>query len=206
MILDDFSWRYATKTFDPKKKLSKEQLQQIIESLRLAPSSFGLQPWKFIFVEDQDLRQKLYPASWGNKQVLDCSHLLVMCAPLEMGDGQVDKLMKIAESASNTESLTKYASIMKDFLKDLPPPAKQQWMSDQVFIALGFLLAAAASLKIDACPMGGFLSKEYDEILQLKQKGLRSVVLCALGFRDQSDKYAQAPKTRFNQTDIVEFI
>ena len=148
----------------------------------------------------------MFPVSWGNKQVQDCSHLVVMCSPLSLGDADVDKLLALAESATgaNESGLLKYAQIMKDFLSNLDEAQKQRWMSEQIHIALGFLMAAAAQIKVDTCPMGGFLSEEYDKILNLKEKGLRSVVLCALGYRDEADKYAHAPKLRFKESDVIE--
>lgn len=207
-IIEALNWRYATKEFDSTKKVSKEDLQTILESLRLTASSFGLQPWKFLIISNQDVKASLLEHSWNQKQVVDCSHHIVFCCPTDFKDEHVDNLIA---DISNTrdqakEELEGYANVMKGFLSHKDVAAKQVWMKDQVYIALGNLLTTCALMKIDACPMEGIVQAKYDEVLGLKEKGLTSVVACPIGYRSSNDKYAGAKKVRYEASEIFDFI
>ena len=207
-LLESLNWRYATKSFDSTRLLGNEQLSPLLESLRLAPSSFGLQPWKFLVISDPETKQKLFPFSWGNRQVLDCSHLVVLCSLSDIGESEISRFLSDYKSkvSSDDFNVAGYGASIRKFIEQMSPSDKQRWMAEQVYIALGILLSAAATMRIDSCPMGGFLPHEYDRILGLADKGLKSVVVCALGFRTEKDKFSSAPRVRFHQNQIIEFI
>ena len=203
-IIEDLNWRYACKKFDANKKLSDKQLETVLEALRLTPSSYGIQPWKFVLVEDISLREKLVAASWGQEQVKDASHLLVLCAPLnvdeELMQNYIDDMAKTRNQAK--EELDGFKGmIMK--LTERDTEKNKAWANNQVYIALGNLMTVCAHLKIDCCPMEGFKPSQYDEILGLKERGLRSVLVAPIGFRDSDDKYIAIPKVRFSQDQLV---
>ncbi len=203
-IVDDMNWRYATKEFDSSKKLSKEQLDGVLESLRLSTSSFGLQTWKFLVIENDSIRKELLEHSWNQKQVVEASHVLVLCIPTDFG---ADHIQRFIESTAQVrgetlESLDGYKKMMEGFVSRKDETALNIWMTNQVYISLGHLLTACAAMKIDACPMEGFISKEYDRILGLEEKNLKSVLVCPIGFRSENDKYATAPKVRFPREEL----
>ena len=204
-LLSQLQWRYATKAFDPSRKISEEAWTALEDSLVLTPSSFGLQPWHFVVVQNEDLRNELLPHSWGQKQVVDCSHLLVLAGHLNPGETEIDAfLQRTAEvRGGDVASLAPYRDMMAGFLNSMDQPARQTWAKHQTYIALGQLMTSAALLGIDACPMEGIVPAEYDRILGLPEKGLTTSVVCALGYRSDDDKYAAAPKVRFEKSELL---
>ncbi|MCL4374248.1 NAD(P)H-dependent oxidoreductase [Patescibacteria group bacterium] len=200
-------WRYATKQFDSTKKLKEDDLNQLLEALRLAPSSFGLQPWKFIMVKDVKLRRRLRLVAWNQAQVTDASHLLVLCARRSIDSRYIDAfidLMKQERRMSSIKALG-YRTVTKAFIKKMNQEQQLAWAAKQVYIALGFLLLTAAQLRIDACPMEGFSRKLADRMLSLDHSPYTAVVLCALGYRAATDHYAQEKKVRWPVKDCVQF-
>jgi nitroreductase len=202
-IVESLEWRYATKKFDSNRKLDQATYKKLEDALRLSASSFGLQPWKFVVVTDPEIKKQLPAVSWGQTQPQDCSHLVVICRKDELTEQYVDDYVrKIATTRGVTmESLDSYSQMMKGFLTS--PKDKKHWMELQCYIALGTLLAAAAHLGVDSCPMEGFDAAAYDRILGLEDKGCRSVVICPLGYRAEDDKYANVPKVRFDSDDVM---
>lgn len=208
-IIEQLNWRYATKVFDPNKKLSQEQVDTLVEVLRLTPSSMGLQPWNFVVVEDPDLRDLLVPASWDQTQVRDASHLIVLCRKLRFEESDVDAYIEdlIKTRGETRERVDGYLQMMKRFIAKMGPDARNIWMEKQVFIALGNLLTACALLGIDACPMEGISKPDYDTILDFKDLGITTVVACPVGYRDvENDKYANYKKVRFPKEEVTTFI
>lgn len=203
-VIKALNWRYATKQFDPEKKISDGDLNTLMESLRLSPSSFGLQPWKFVLVEDKDIREQLLAKSWNQRQVVDASHLFVLCRQEKFGHEDVDRFIKDTAEKRNQEisDLEGYSNVIKGFLKGQDEKAHINWMNLQVYIALGFLMETAALMGIDACPMEGFSKNDYDEILKLPSMNLRSTVVCPVGYRSDEDKYSSMPKIRYSQDDM----
>ncbi|MBX9720210.1 MAG: nitroreductase family protein [Candidatus Obscuribacterales bacterium] len=203
VLLNSLKWRYAVKKFDSKKKLSAETWSTIEQALLLSASSFGLQPWKFVVVTTQSIKDQLPEYSWNQQQPADCSHLVVICRKDNIDEAYIDSyLEKIASTRGTTvDSLKAYGGMMKGFLNN--PVDKVEWMTKQCYIALGKLLTTAAILGVDACPMEGFDSKAYDRILGLEEKGCRSLVICPLGYRAEDDHYAELPKVRFDASDLV---
>ena len=201
-ILEALQFRYATKQFDPKRKIAAESWNTLEQSLVLTPSSFGLQPWKFIIVTDAALRESLVEHSWGQRQVADASHLVVMAVQRKLDEAYIDQFVaRIAEVRGVTpESLATYRGMMTGSLGMMTT----DWAAKQAYIALGQFMLAAAMLEIDTCPMEGFLPAKYDEILGLEARGLTAAVLCPAGYRAATDKYAELPKVRFAADEVIE--
>jgi len=202
-------WRYATKVFDPARKIPADTWATLEQALVLSPSSFGLQPYQFLIVQDPELRAKLLPFTWGQKQVVDCSHYVVFTARTRLAAEQVDAFIRrIAEVrgiSPETESLKSYRAMMAGSLLDGGPVAGMipEWAARQAYIAIGNLMTSAALLGVDACPIEGFQPDKYDEVLHLKDSGFASVVCCALGYRAVSDKYATLPKVRLPEAELI---
>lgn len=206
-LLQQLNWRYATKKFDPSKKISTTDWAVLEQALVLTPSSYGLQPWKFIVVTDPALKTKLRPVSWNQSQVEDCSHLVVFTSKQDITEADVDRFIaRTAELRGATvESLAGYKGYMVgDLVKGPRHAVIHEWAARQTYIALGNLMTAAAMLGVDACPFEGIEPAKYDEILGLTGSGYATVSACPLGYRSADDKYAGAPKVRFEAKDVVE--
>lgn len=202
-LLGQLNWRYATKRFDPNKKIPPATFATLLEALRLSPSSYGLQMWKAIVVENPELRKKLQKVSWNQSQIVDASHLVILAAKTNVGNRDVEALIqRIAEVRGVPEaSLADYKAMMEGSL------AAQRtilhiWAAKQAYIALGNLLTSAALLGIDACPMEGFEAAAYDQILDLPTKHLTATVVATLGYRAADDHYAQSKKVRLAPEDV----
>jgi nitroreductase len=204
-IIESLNWRYATKIFDPEKKVSEEDLFELTEVLRLSPSSFGLQPWKFIVVTDPQIRKLLKEHSWNQSQVADASHLIVLCARTDLDEKLVKSFIEHTAKIRGVskESLLHYEQMILGTRKSMSDQAALEWAKKQVYIALGFLMEAAALKKIDTCPMEGFDASKYDEILGLKKENLTAAVLCPIGYRSMDDKYASLKKVRFERSQVL---
>lgn len=204
-LIEALNVRYATKKFDPAFRLSAEQSAAIAESLRLTPSSFGLQPWKFVKVSNAALRADLQPVSWNQPQITEASELYVLCRQDKYDKEDVARYVRsVAEARGQTvESLSTYQQMMEGHVANLAGPALNVWMEKQVYIALGNLLTSVALLGLDACPIEGFDRDSYDRILGLPERNLRALVICAIGKHAEDDKYAKAPKVRYPQSDVI---
>jgi len=199
------NWRYATKAFDTSKKLTDEQLSIITEALRLSASSFGLQPWKFVVVTDPEVRKQLREVAWGQPQITDASHLIVLSVRTDVDASFVDKFVQSVADTRGLplEALKEYSDMMKGSIASRPnEEAVKEWSSRQVYIPLGTALLAAAENQIDACPMEGFDNAKFDEILGLKAHNAESRVLLALGFRSPEDATANYKKVRFPESEV----
>ena len=204
-ILDSLRWRYATKKFDATKKISPEQFEMLLEALRLTPSSFGLQPWKFVVVENPSVREELVGHSWGQRQVADASHLLVLCRKTQLDASLVESYIAdmIQKTGTPAEALQGYKDMMLGFIQNLSPEIAASWAEKQVYIALGNALTVAANMQIDSCPMEGFSKADYDRILGLPEMGLASVLILPVGYRAEDDNYAQRPKIRYESEEVI---
>ncbi len=207
-MIDALQWRYATKAFDASKKLTTEQIDLLLEAVRLSPSSFGLQPWKIIVVTNSEVREKLRQAGYGQAQFTDASHVIIFASKRELSDLDVDEFIGLTarERGIPTSELGEYAGMMKQFLSGLSGEKRIEWASRQAYLGLGVLLATAAHEEIDACPMEGFDPSAFDEILGLKEKGLTACVVATVGFRSEKDQTAQLSKVRFSKKEIIEEI
>ncbi|MGH7977941.1 MAG: NAD(P)H-dependent oxidoreductase, partial [Limisphaerales bacterium] len=185
-LIGQLNWRYATKQFDPHRKIRAEQWATIEEALILTPSSFGLQPWKFVVVTDPSVREKLVAASWEQRQVADASHLVVFAIKKNLSEQDIDDhLIRVSEVRGvPRESLGGYRETMVgSLIERLSDTERNAWASNQVYIALGNFLTSAALLGIDACPMEGIEEAKYNEILGLNKMGLSVVVAATAGYR-----------------------
>lgn len=205
-LLTQLNWRYATKQFDPQRKISAADWTTLEDALVLTASSFGLQPWKFIVVNDPATREKLLPFSWGQRQIVDASHLVVFAVKSDVGEAEIDALLArtVALRGGSVEALAAYRGMMVGSLvQGRDAAARKAWATRQVYIALGNFLASAALLGIDACPMEGIDSAKYDEVLGLPAQGLNAVVVATAGYRAATDKYASLAKVRFPKADVI---
>jgi nitroreductase len=208
-LLANLNWRYATKAFDSTKTIAPDLWKALEETLILSPSSCGLQPWKFIVVTGPEMKAKLKLHSWNQSQVTDCSHYVVFASHTKTSEADIDKLLaRIIEVRGVTiESLQPFRGMMVgDLIQGPRSQVIGEWAARQAYIALGNFMTAAALLKIDTCPMEGFVPAEYDKILGLTARGLTASVCCAAGYRSETDKYARLPKVRFPAPDVVEHI
>lgn len=207
-LLAALRWRYATKGFDPARKIPADLWETLEESLVLTPSSFGLQPWKFLVINDPGVRANLLAESWGQKQVAEASHYVVLTARTDITIADVDVWMARMAEVQDTppEALSGLKGVIQGYAQSLTHEARHSWNIRQAYIALGQLMAAAALLGIDACPMEGLSPAGYDHILNLEGSGYATVVACALGYRSDDDRYAAIPKARFERAKIISHI
>lgn len=204
--LDALRWRYATKQFDADRKIPDDAWKAIEESLVLTPSSFGLQPWKFIVVEDAALREKLLAESWNQKQVTDASHFVVLASRTNLTAEDIDRWLDCMAQVQgkSAEDLAPLKGMIAGFSERMSSEERHEWNVRQSYIALGQLMTIAAVMSIDACPMEGISPSAYDRLLGLENSDYATVVACALGYRDEADKYAATPKARYDLEDVIE--
>ena len=208
-LLRALEWRYATKVFDPTKIIPADVWAALERTLVLTPTSYGLQPYQFLIVQDAAKRAALLPHSWGQKQVVDCSHFVVFTARTEMKEADVVKFIERTTEVRRIppEKLVNYRDmILGDVVNGPRGKVAHEWAARQCYIALGNLMTAAAVLGVDACPMEGLVPAEYDKVLQLHGSGYATVVACALGYRAASDKYAGLAKVRYQTADLVRVV
>lgn len=205
-LLARLNWRYAAKQFDPTRKISPEDWATLENALILSPSSYGLQPWRFVVISDQKMREKLFPSTWRQRQILDCSHFVVFAVRTVMTEEDIDRhITRTAEVRGGTEeTLKRFRDVMVGDVVSGPRAAQAlDWGARQAYLALGTFMTSAALMGIDTCPMEGFNPDEYDKILDLAAKGLASVVCCAAGYRAPGDKHATQKKVRFSREDEI---
>ena len=197
-IIDHLKWRYATKKFDPSKALSPKKVDVLKQAFNLTATSFGLQTITMIIISDKVLREKLLPFAYNQNQVLQASHLLVICIQDNITDDDVDMLFDNTKSIRNTPNsiLDPYRSNLKRMMQKMTIKERQQWSINQAYIALGNLMTVCAVEGIDSCPMEGFSADDYDRILGLKSRKLKSVLLLPVGYRADDDKFANFEKVR----------
>ncbi len=204
-LLAALSWRYATKKFDSAREIPAETWNTIEESLVLTPSSFGLQPWKFIVVDNPGIRANLCLESWQQPQVTDASHLVVLTARTDLNAADIDAWINrmIEVQGSSPEAVAPLKGMIEGFAQSMSQESRRAWNVRQVYIALGQLMTSAAVLGIDSCPLEGISAAAYDRLLGLEGTGYATVVACALGYRAADDKYAVTPKARFERSKII---
>ncbi|MDX2232120.1 MAG: NAD(P)H-dependent oxidoreductase [Leptolyngbyaceae cyanobacterium bins.349] len=208
-LLQQLHWRYATKKFDATRKIPDDLWQILEQTLVLAPSSFGLQPWKFFVVNNPELRQQLVEHAWSQQQVADASHLVVLAIKKDVNAEDVDRYAERMADVRQmpVDSLQGMTNMIKGFLEKPPYPLDiNEWSTRQVYIALGQFMTSAALLGIDTCPMEGFNPAKFNELLGLEAQGYSAVVLCPAGYRAEDDKYASLPKVRFPAESVISYI
>ena len=206
-LLAQYRWRYAVKRFQTGKEIPGELWEALEDALVLSPSSYGIQPWKFIVVRDPDLKRRLRAVSYGQPQIEECSHLVVFAVRkgLSAADIQayIDRI--VAVRGVSPESLAGFRDMMLGTLANMPNrEALDAWSARQVYLALGFFLASAAALGVDACPMEGLDPDQYDEILGLAERGYGTLCVATAGYRSPEDAYGQQAKVRFDKEEVLE--
>lgn len=206
--IEDLNWRYATKKFDTSKKVSEEDLEELLEAIQLSASSYGLQPYQILVIKNPELRIKLKAASFNQSQITDASHLLVFANLAEIDKVYVDSYLdNIAETRiTKRKDLAGFEEMLDNTVLKFSPEEKNQWAVNQTYIALGNLLSAAANFKIDSCPMEGFEADKFDEILGLKEKGLTTAVVATIGYRSQEDQLQHAVKVRKSKKELFNIL
>lgn len=207
VALRQLRWRYATKKFDSSRTIAPELWSVLEQALVLTPSSTGLQPWRFVVVTDPAMRQQLHSAAYNQPQILDASHLVVVCGktPPTLADAERHVAHTAYVRGVPVESLGKFRQMVVG-ATNKPPELGAAWAARQAYIALGVFLTMAAMLGVDACPMEGFEPARFDEILDLKAKGVGSLALAAAGYRSPDDKYAALAKVRLPIDEVIERI
>lgn len=205
-VIEDLQWRYATKKFNPDKRISEQDFETIKQSLQLTPSSYGLQPLKFLIIDNPEVRQKLVAASYNQQQVQDASHLIVLCSYNELTEEHVDDYMKLIalKRGIDITQLSGFSDRIKNTSLKLKKEELAEWMKKQAYIALGQLLHTCANLKIDSVPMEGFNAEQYDQILGLKQRNLHATLVCPIGYRSIDDSNQHLKKVRKDEKDLFE--
>lgn len=206
-LVQALHWRYATKAFDASRQIPDEDWHVLKESLRLAPSSYGFQPWKFLVIQDPHLRERLRPATRGQAQVTDCSRFVVLTTLKKLGPQDIERnLLRLAEVRSMpAEALDRFRqAAIGDLVEGPRAKTIGSWAQRQAYIAMGFLLLAASQLGVDSCPIEGMDALTYDNILGLESGPWATVACVALGYRSKDDKYQGLPKVRFKEADVFE--
>lgn len=203
-FIENANWRYATKKFDATKKVSKDDLETLKEAIRLSSSSYGLQPYQVLIIENPEIRQQLQPASWGQTQIVDAAFVVVFANVTNIGEAEIDAYFKnmIETREIPQEAIQGYADFMKSNIVNLPLEVRNNWTSKQTYIALGNLLSAAAELKIDVTPMEGFVPEKYNEILGLTEKNLNASVVATVGYRHEEDATQYYAKVRKSNEEL----
>ena len=205
-LVTQMGWRYATKAFDPAKPVADDTWAALEKCVVLSPSSYGLQPWRFVAVTSAGVREKLRAAAYGQAQVTQASHVLVLASRVGFGPADVDRhLARVAAvRRAPVESLAGMRGMIVGMLAKQDQAATDAWCRNQAYLALGTALTAAAALGVDACPMEGFVPQQVNDLLNLPARGYTAAVIAAFGHRAADDKYAAMPKVRYEHVDVVE--
>ncbi|MCB9426399.1 MAG: NAD(P)H-dependent oxidoreductase [Flavobacteriales bacterium] len=197
-FIENQNWRYATKKFDASKIVASKDIDFLKEAVRLAATSYGLQPFQVLIIETQEIKEQLKSASWGQSQITDASHVFVFANKTEISDEFVDDYIKNTSETRDIaiENLKQYGGFVKKTIAKMDSETLSNWTSKQTYIALGNLLNAAAEIKVDTTPIEGFDSKQYNEILGLTQKDLNATVVAAVGYRSEEDNTQHLGKIR----------
>lgn len=203
-FIENANWRYATKKFDTTKKVSIEDLETLKKAISLTATSYGLEPYQIIIVENKDIRQQLVPVSWGQAQVTDASHLLVFASVIDFGNEHMDAYFKNMTETRQIpmEAVQGYCDFMKSNINSRSLEDRNIWTSKQAYLAMGNLLNAAAELKIDVTPMEGIDAAKYDEILGLSKLGLHTVLAAPIGYRHSDDATQHYKKVRKSNENL----
>ena len=207
-ILENRTWRYATKKFDSSKKITDSDFEQLMQSVQLTASSYGLQPYHIFIITKKKIREQLKLVSWEQSQITDASHLVVFANQINFDSKLIDDYLTNVSETRNIplKNLKEYSDFMKSKLLDLPEIAKNIWSAKQTYIALGNLIQAAAELKIDTCPIEGFETEKYNKILNLNKKGLTATVVLPMGYRSKDDQTQFYPKVRKSKEELFTYI
>ncbi|WP_298765864.1 NAD(P)H-dependent oxidoreductase [uncultured Polaribacter sp.] len=204
-IIESLNWRYAVKKFDDKKELSATQINTLKEAFNLTATSYGLQPLKLVVVKNKEIQEKLLPNSWNQQQIVQASHILVICVKDNYTTQEVDDYFNLTQQLRNTtdEIIKPFKTFLTEEIAKKTQEELFLWNKNQAYIALGNLMTVCATEQIDACPMEGFSPEKYDEILGLKNHNLKSVLVMPVGFRAADDYMKDLKKVRKPLTETV---
>ena len=202
-IIKSLNWRYATKKFDSNKKLSKNQVNILKNAFNLTASSYGLQPIKLIVISNQEIKNNLLESSFNQKQVIQCSHLFVICIETDIDESYIELYFKRVVDIRKTSAkvLESFKNSIINEFNDMSNTSIINWSKNQAYLALGNLMTVCAVEGIDSCPMEGFMPEKYNEILDLKSKNLKSVLVMPVGYRSVDDQFSSFKKVRKDIND-----
>ncbi|KAF2519106.1 NAD(P)H-dependent oxidoreductase [Flavobacterium salilacus subsp. salilacus] len=202
--IENLNWRYATKKYDPDKKVSEEDLKTLKEAVRLSVSSMGLQPYRVLVITDPEVRQKLKPAAYNQNGITDASHIFVFANEVNVGKKHIDDYVDniITTRGITKENIAPFISSMENFVGTLNDTDKKFWTAKQAYLAMNSLIIAAAVLKIDATPMEGFDKAEFNKILGLDEMGLNAAVVATVGYRHKEDAFQHMKKVRKTENEL----
>ena len=203
--IENLQWRYAVKKFDENKSLSEVQINTLKEAFNLTATSYGLQPVKMVIVNNKELQQQLVAHSWNQQQIVQASHVLVLCIPKKYTIEDVENYFALVKNVRNTpdEILNPFKEMLSSSVANKTQEELSIWNKNQAYIALGNLMTVAANEQIDSCPMEGFVPEKYDEILELDKYNLTSVLVLPVGFRAEDDYMKDLKKVRRNTEEVV---
>lgn len=207
-IIDDLNWRYATKKYNPAKIIADKDLEVVLESLRLVPSSYGMQPLSYLLINDKNLREQLKPLAYNQSQITDASHLIVLCSFRKITPTVIKNHLELMSEVRN-EPLSNYEKFGENIQKtfaNLSETATSEWTIRQAYIALGQIMHTCANLRIDATPMEGFDKTAFDKLLDLETQNLQSVLLCPIGYRADDDFLQQLKKVRKPINEVIKVL
>lgn len=206
-LKNDLNWRYAAKKMNGK-SISDEQLNDILTAINLSASSYGFQPYKVMVVSKPETKLKLQEAAYGQLQVGSSSHVLIFTVPLKITESHIQNYISLIAKERDipTGFLDDFKKTLETTIIALPTDVQQVWATKQAYIGLGTALIAAAEQKIDACPMEGFDALKFDKILNLEEKGFKSMVMLVLGYRAETDTFANLKKVRKTMEDMFEMV
>ncbi|MDA8904623.1 NAD(P)H-dependent oxidoreductase [Flavobacteriaceae bacterium] len=202
-IIESLNWRYATKKFDSNRKLSKNQVNTLKNAFNLTASSYGLQPIKLIVISNKEIKNNLLESSMNQQQVIQCSHLLVICVETDIDESYIELYFKRVVDIRKTSPkvLESFKNSIINEFNDMSNASIINWSINQAYLALGNLMTVCSVEEIDSCPMEGFLPEKYDEILDLKTKNLKSVLVMPVGYRSVDDQFSSFKKVRKDIND-----
>lgn len=206
-VLEALKWRYAVKKFDENKSLDEVKVTKILKSVSLTATSMGMQLMSFIVTDKDQVKQNILPIAFNQPQIVDSSHLIILCRKDKVIEEDIEEIVNITSNLRDVEEnqLDGYRKMLESTLT-MNRQQQITWMENQVYLAMGNLLTICAVEKVDACPMEGFDRNKLDELLDLPNKGLRSVLMCPIGFRSDDDKYNGLPKIRRPNTKLIQKI
>ncbi|WOI21504.1 NAD(P)H-dependent oxidoreductase [Nonlabens ulvanivorans] len=205
--IDNLQWRYATKKFDCQKTLTTDQIDTLVQAFNLTATSYGLQPCRMIVVQNQKIKNAMVEKAFGQKQVADCSAVLVLCTK-HVDVEYVNEYFELVKKIRSTpdEVLKPFKNQLTQSFSEKQKVEVEQWSKNQAYIALGNLMTVCAQERIDSCPMEGFLPEQIDELLDLQKQGLKSVLLLPVGYRAKDDVFSKMEKVRRPQQEMVQYV
>ena len=203
--IENLEWRYAVKKFDDQKILEEQKINILKQAFNLTATSYGLQPIKLLIIKNKSIQGKLVDHSYNQQQIVQASHLLVICIDTNLKESDVEKYFERVKEIRKTpdEIISSFREYLKTVITEKTSQDLILWAKNQAYLALGNLLTVCANEKIDSCPMEGFIPKKYDEILGLKEKNLTSVLAVPIGYRAEDDMKTHQMKVRKKIEEIV---